>query len=176
VLRRKEKLELQQQAEEVWRAVLDRMPEEHQHKFALTECFRNLPPEDSAERADYTREVLERLDAETFNRPVPPPRPEPTPLTPYSPPPLSEAEALESMKTTIAGAMSAPTDGSKDRAEVLKQRGLGLVLPGLESGGQFGWLARRRLRRQILQFADELAAEISVTPEEARRRARKDGA
>lgn len=134
-------------AQAIWKDVTGAMPAELQEGRALVEAWRQAMGACPEDILGPVYDALDRLAVETFG----PNQIEPVPHAPKSssgPARLSEAELRAGIESAIAQVFSAPTDGSKDRADVLKARAMGTVDRTIESNAShLGWLARRRLRK-----------------------------
>ena len=69
-------------------------------------------------------------------------------------------EILEHLKLLIADSFSAPTDGSKERAEILAQRARGTVAHSIIDRG-YSWFTRRKIRRAVEGEITKLTAEVT---------------
>lgn len=142
----------EQIAAEIWNDVLTNMPEEFHRGRALVEARRRLidiPDQDGL------AEALDALAVKAFGPDQigdlrPPSQKAPSPIVP------TESKMRDWVIAAVGDGFSATTDGSAERAEVLKQRALGNAERVIEEHSKsLSWFARRRLRKLARETADE---------------------
>lgn len=113
---------------------------------------------------DELSEVLDALAVEAFgpNQIADIKRSDPAPSGVAE---LSESEVFALVVHAIGDGFSAPTDGSVERAQVLKQRAIGNAERVIEEHRKsLSWFARRRLRKAAQRAASEEMKVVLLPP------------
>ncbi|MEM7428882.1 MAG: hypothetical protein AAF441_22570 [Pseudomonadota bacterium] len=136
--------EIEEAALVIWNDVLSSMPKDLQEGRALVEARRRLIGMPDREALG---DVIDALAVQTFGPGQmgdAPSHPDQS-TAPQTP---TESEIRDWVMAAVADGFAATTDGSAERAEILKQRALGNAERVIDSHKRaLGWLARRRLRK-----------------------------
>ena len=138
---------------QIWNDVLKAMPAEYHQRHALVEARRQIA---GMSYPDAVYEALDRLAVEAFGADqLPSSKAEE--LAPFAKTPekSSEDEIRRLVEAAVSDGFAATTDGSLERAEILKRRGLENASRVIEEyRSRLSWFARRRLRAAARKAAD----------------------